>query len=61
MTPLTARDLARLIADSVQASLAQALTLGCTAADVPAIAKAVGGNAGMAIYLEILERGIEID
>lgn len=61
MTPLTARDIARLITDSVQASLAQAIAHGCSAADVPAIARAIGGNAGMAIYLEILERGIERD
>lgn len=59
MRPLTARDLAKLIADSVQASPPQALTLGCIAADVPAIAKAIGGNAGMAVYLEILERGVD--
>lgn len=58
MPPLTAREISKLIADSVAASLRQALELGCTAAEVPAIAKAIGGNAGMAVYLEALERGI---
>lgn len=59
--PLTARDIARLITDSVQASLSQAMAHGCTATDAPGVAKAIGGNAGMAVYLQILERGISRD
>lgn len=58
---LTAADIAKLIADSVEASLRQAIQLGCTADQAPAIAKAIGGNAGMVVYLEALERGIEAE
>ena len=55
---LTQHDIAKLISDSVAASLRQALELGCTVDQVPAIAKAIGGNAGMVVWIEALERGV---
>lgn len=55
---LTQFDIARIISDSVAASLKMALAMGCTADQVPAIAKAIGGNAGMAVWMEAVERGV---
>lgn len=58
MTKLTQFDIAKIIADGVAASLRQALDLGCTADQVPSIAKAIGGNAGMVVWIEAVERGV---
>lgn len=58
MPKLNQFDIAKIIAESVAASLSQAIALGCTQDQVPNIAKAIGGNAGMALYIELLERGV---
>ena len=55
--PLTQHDIARLISESVAASLRMALDAG-RPVDVAAVAKAIGGNAAMVVYLEIQERGV---
>lgn len=55
---LTRNEIAKMIADSVTASLRQAIQHGCTQEQVPIIAGAIGGNAGMVIWMEVLERGV---
>lgn len=57
-TPLTQFEIAKMITESVTASLAQAIARGCGADEVASIAKAIGGNAGMVVYMEVLERGV---
>lgn len=57
-TPLTQFEISGLIARSVEASLRMALQHGCTPDQAGDVAKAIGGNAGMALYLEICERGV---
>lgn len=60
MQPLTAKDLARMIADAVAASLRVAHEQGVLTPDNhAAIARAAGNNAAALIQLEIAERGIE--
>jgi hypothetical protein len=59
MNPLTAKDIARLISESVAASLAIALEQGaCDTANLASIAKAIGGNAAAVLHLELSERGL---
>lgn len=57
-TPLTQYEIASLIAASVEASLRMALQHGCTPDQAGDVAKAIGGNAGAALYMEIQERGV---
>lgn len=59
MQPLTQFDIAAIITASVEASLRIALEQGVGPEQVGVVAKAIGGNAGMALYLEIQERGVE--
>ncbi len=56
--PLTQHDIAALITASVEASLRMALAQGLPADQAGAVAKAIGGNAAMVVYLEIQERGV---
>ncbi len=57
MKPVTAKEIAQIIAASAAASIRIALEQGCTADQVEAVAKAIGGNAGMTVYLELQDRG----